>query len=178
MPKAAAGGAELQNPMAGPCKMQSRSDYRTVGIRVLFVLLLVPLCPTVSKFSFGQNSESRRAENKGNLVSRGKYLADGVAVCSQCHTARDANGNLDSSKWLEGGSLWLRPARPTEDWPLQAPRIAGSPDATDDQLVTLLTTGIWKDGRRLRPPMPQFRMSREDALAVVAYLRSLSPKPE
>src|SRR5438309_109690 len=40
-----------------------------------------------------------------------------------------------------------------------------------------LTTGVWPDGQRLRPPMPQFRMSREDAESVVAYLRSLTPSP-
>jgi mono/diheme cytochrome c family protein len=44
-------------------------------------------------------------------------------------------------------------------------------------MIRLLTTGVWRDGQRLRPPMPQFRMSREDAESVVAYLRSLTPSP-
>ncbi|HUO13747.1 MAG TPA: hypothetical protein VMX38_02080 [Verrucomicrobiae bacterium] len=63
-----------------------------------------------------------------------------------------------------------------ENWPLQAPRIAGNPPGTDAELVKLLTTGIWRDGRPLREPMPQFRMSMDDAQAVVAYLRSLTPQ--
>ncbi len=112
------------------------------------------------------------------LIARGKYIADGVAVCTQCHTPRDNKGDLDESKWLDGASLWLRPAEPAGNWSLRAPRIAGSPDATDEQLVTLLTTGVWKDGKQLLPPMPQFRMSQQDARAIVAYLRSLSPKPQ
>jgi hypothetical protein len=62
---------------------------------------------------------------------------------------------------------------PIENWPLKAPRIAGTLPASDEDMVRLLTTGIWKDGSRLRPPMPQFRMTREDAEAVVAYLRTL-----
>jgi hypothetical protein len=41
--------------------------------------------------------------------------------------------------------------------------------------VKLLTTGIWLDGKPLRPPMPQFRMSSQDAQAVVAYLKILKP---
>jgi hypothetical protein len=41
-------------------------------------------------------------------------------------------------------------------------------------MIKLLTTGIWRDGKPLRAPMPQFRMNRSDAEAVVAYLRSLS----
>jgi mono/diheme cytochrome c family protein len=40
-------------------------------------------------------------------------------------------------------------------------------------MVTLLTTGIWNTGKELRDPMPKFHMTREDAAAVVAYLKSL-----
>jgi hypothetical protein len=54
-----------------------------------------------------------------------------------------------------------------ENWPLKAPRIAGTPPASDEDMIRLLTTGVWTDGSHL-PPMPQFRMSREDADAVVA----------
>jgi mono/diheme cytochrome c family protein len=44
-------------------------------------------------------------------------------------------------------------------------------------MVKLLTTGIWTTGNRLRPPMPQFRLNRQDAEAVVAYLKSVNPQP-
>jgi hypothetical protein len=71
----------------------------------------------------------------------------------------------------------LKSAESTEDWPLQAPRIAGTPPGTDAEMVKLLTTGIWRDGKYLRPPMPQFRMKPQDAEAVVAYLKSLKPAP-
>jgi len=36
-------------------------------------------------------------------------------------------------------------------------------------------TGINATGKRSSPPMPQYRFAREDALAIVAYLRSLPP---
>jgi hypothetical protein len=42
-------------------------------------------------------------------------------------------------------------------------------------MIKLLTTGIWRDGKPLRPPMPQFRMTAPDAQAVLAYLKTLSP---
>ena len=58
---------------------------------------------------------------------------------------------------------------------MSAPRIGGSPPADDTDMVTLLTTGLWTTGARLRFPMPQFRMDRSDAEAVVAYLKSLTP---
>ena len=120
-----------------------------------------------------KSSTSSRAADQ-SLVVRGKYLVENVAVCSQCHTPRDSQGRLERSRWLQGGSLWIMPAQPTENWPQQTPRIAGTPPGTDAQMTMLLTTGIWIDGKQLRPPMPQFRLSVEDAQAVVAYLKTLT----
>ncbi|MGB2604619.1 MAG: c-type cytochrome [Candidatus Sulfotelmatobacter sp.] len=124
-----------------------------------------------------QRTGGKIANQSVAIVARGKYIVEGVAVCSQCHTPRDSNGNLDRSHWLEGAALWLNPAQPADNWPLQAPRIAGNPPGTDAEMVNLLTTGIWRDGKTLRPPMPQFRMTEPDAEAVVAYLKSLEPGP-
>jgi hypothetical protein len=68
---------------------------------------------------------------------------------------------------------WL-PANPDSNWPLKAPRIGGNPlPASDEDMVKLQTTGIWTNGGHLRSPMPQFRMDRNDAEAVVAYLKSI-----
>ena len=60
--------------------------------------------------------------------------------------------------------------------PEMAPPIAGLPTMTDQQAVTYMMTGEKPDGTESRPPMPEYRLTREDALAVVAYLRSLAPK--
>ena len=98
-------------------------------------------------------------------------------MCGMCHTPRTDSGEVDSSHRLDGAFLWLMPAHPTENWPLKAPRIAGTPPASDEDMIRLLTTGVWTDGSHLRLPMPQFRRSREDADAVVTYLRSLKPGP-
>jgi len=106
-------------------------------------------------------------------VARGKYLVEAVAMCGQCHTPTDSNGNPDRSRWLQGASVPYMPAKPNSDWPINAPRIGGTPPADDADMVKLLTTGIWTTGNRLRLPMPQFRMERSDAEAVVAYLKSV-----
>lgn len=112
----------------------------------------------------------------GGDVARGKYLVESVAMCGQCHTPRDSNGNPDRTRWLQGSSLPFMPTMPDSNWPINAPRIGGTPPADDADMVKLLTTGIWTTGDRLRFPMPQFRMERSDAEAVVAYLKSLTPQ--
>lgn len=122
--------------------------------------------------SVNQNSTSQGAEG------RGQYIVEDLSRCGQCHTPRDSNGVPDRSRWLQGAPVWLKSAEPVEDWPLQAPRIAGALPGTDAEMVTLLTTGIWRTGTYLRPPMPQFRMSRQDAESVIAYLKSVKTAPK
>jgi len=56
---------------------------------------------------------------------------------------------------------------------LKAPAIAGLPGYTKEESIRLLMDGLTRDGRRPDPPMPQFRLNRADAEAVVAYLKSL-----
>jgi mono/diheme cytochrome c family protein len=121
-----------------------------------------------------QQQSGKARTNQGN-VARGQYIVNGVAMCGMCHTPRNDANEIDRGRWLDGAALWLLPAHPDNNWPLKAPRIAGTPPGSDEDMVRLLTTGIWKDTGYLRPPMPQFRMSKDDAEAVVAYLRSLTP---
>ena len=147
----------------------NRSKTMNTFVAVVFVL-------SISLGSFAQEnprSENKTAKHVAENVARGQYIVEGLAVCSQCHSPRDSNGNLDRAHWLEGAPVWLKSAEPVEDWPLQAPRIAGTPPGTDAEMVKLLTTGIWRDGKPLRPPMPQFRMTQADAEAVIAYLKSV-----
>ena len=127
-------------------------------------------------FLAAQQQKQAKPANTANAaaVARGKYLVEDVAYCTNCHTPRNMRGQLDRSHWLEGGPLFWQPAHPLQNYPQLVPRIAGTIPATDDEMVTLLTTGIWKDGTRLREPMPQFRFTKEDAQAVIAYLKTLN----
>lgn len=106
-------------------------------------------------------------------VERGNYIVNNVAMCPQCHTPRDANGALDQSRPLDGAPELFQPPYRDPNWPLKAPRIGGNPPASDQDMIRLLTTGIWTDGKPLRLPMMPFRMSEADARAVLAYLKSV-----
>jgi len=105
-------------------------------------------------------------------VEHGRYLVERVAMCFECHSTRDAQGNLVPSTLFLGGPM---PARVpwSADWPNTIPRIAGLPGYTDELAMRLLTQGaIKRDGTQLRAPMPRFRMTPQDAADVIAYIRT------
>ncbi len=156
--------------------MPARTIFSTA---IALVLILSAAAPALAQNNKPQSSNPPRqskAVGAAPDVARGKYLVESVAVCGQCHTPRDSNGNLDHTRWLQGGSVPYLPAKPDSNWPISAPRIGGTPPASDADMIKLLTTGIWTNGNSLRLPMPQFRMDRSDAEAVVAYLKSVTQK--
>jgi len=109
----------------------------------------------------------------GEQLQRGQYLVEHVAMCVQCHTPRDAQGALDRTRLFQGAPIPVPTPFPMQPWAFAAPNIAGLPGWTVDDAVRLLQTGIAARGYAPRPPMPPFRMTPEDAAAVVAYLKSL-----
>jgi mono/diheme cytochrome c family protein len=117
--------------------------------------------------------QAAKGKQDQGLVERGKYIVENVAMCERCHTQRDERGNADRANWLMGGPTQIQPTYSAPNWATREPRIAGSPPGTDAEFITLLTTGISRTGRPPNPPMPPFRMTRADAEAVLAYLKSL-----
>lgn len=132
---------------------------------VLGVLLLSML------FLASQSPAS--AEDK---VSRGKYLVEGVGMCADCHTSRNEKGAFNQEKWLEGSLLDFKPINPMPNWANKAPGIAGLPGLDETEAIKLLETALTPENVPLSPPMPAYKMNKEDALAVVAYLNSLKAK--
>lgn len=106
-------------------------------------------------------------------VAHGSYLIGQVAMCVQCHTPRDAKGELDRTRLFKGAPIPLRSPFPTQSWAFVAPAIAGLPGWSNEDAGVLLTTGRRPLGYTPKPPMPPFRLSREDAEAVIAFLRSV-----
>lgn len=106
-------------------------------------------------------------------VERGRYLVEDVIHCAECHSRRDDRGQILEAERFQGGPIPFQPPWPN-DWALRAPRNRGLPGYTDQQAMRLLTQGsIDREGNQLRPPMPRFRMSPQDAADVIAYMRSL-----
>lgn len=109
----------------------------------------------------------------GKDPARGRYLVENVAMCIQCHTPREATGELIRSQAFRGAPIPAGRPSQLSSWAEFAPRIAGLPQYTSEQMILLLTTGIGREGKQLRSPMPTFKMTREDAEAVASYLKSM-----
>ena len=141
--------------------------------RLITSVLLTSLFLFSSGLTNAQVKSTKQAADT-ELVRRGKYIVDQVALCVECHTPRDENGSLKVSDYLRGAPIPVKsPPYPQMKWALKAPAIAGLPGYTEEQSIRLLMDGLTRDGRKPDPPMPQFRLNRSDAEAVVAYLKSL-----
>jgi mono/diheme cytochrome c family protein len=113
------------------------------------------------------------------VLERGEYLARSVAGCGECHTPRDASGNLDQSMWLAGvaNRFDLVPVDDTTGGVSTGnltPASLGS--WSDDEVKRAFLDGVGKDGAPLFPLMPYYafhNMSADDADAIVTYLRNV-----
>lgn len=113
----------------------------------------------------------------GQQVSRGAYLV-AIAGCTDCHTPGHFLGKPDMARFLGGSDVgFAMPGAGIFFGPNLTPdRETGLGSWTDQQIVTAMTKGVRPDGRALVPAMPFAALSRlteSDALAIVAYLKSL-----
>lgn len=116
-------------------------------------------------------SAQQTTRSAAGNVEHGKYLSTHVAMCIECHSPRDESGTIIPGQEFTGASI---PVQPLPDWAIRAPRNRGLLGYDDRQAMRLLTEGaIARDGGQLKAPMPRFRMTNEDAMDVIAYLRSL-----
>ena len=110
-------------------------------------------------------------------VARGKYLVDEVARCGMCHTPLTEAGQPDASKYLKGGNLNLAPIQPVERWHKTAPDITSTSRLWqrwgDAGLVKFFETATGPTGNKADLPMPAYKLSHEDAQAIVDYLKSV-----
>ena len=145
------------------------------GIRqVLFVCGFVVVAIAISANAF-QKKSPKPAPSTKEEVDRGHYLVEEIAKCPECHTPRKPNGELDGEAWLQGAPIWIRPVPNIQPWADQAPALAGLPNFTDPQMEKVLEQGTGPNGEALRPPMHIYHMNRQDARAIIAYLKSLPP---
>lgn len=137
------------------------------------MILAALVAGTALLSAISQVSAAPAAKASKQQIARGEYLIKGIAGCGDCHTPFNERGELVQEKWLQGATLTFGPLVPMPAWAKQAPRIAGLEGWDHEKAVQFLMTGKAPSGQPARPPMPEYRMNRPDAEAVVAYLESL-----
>ena len=102
--------------------------------------------------------------------ARGKYLVD-AGDCMACHT--NPGGQA-----FAGGRYMETPFGPISTPNITPDKETGIGDWTDDQFYRVFHEGIGKGGEYLYPAMPYpwyTKVTRDDVLAIKAYLFSLQP---
>jgi mono/diheme cytochrome c family protein len=130
--------------------------------------------------AFGQFFTPPATAPKSGL-ERGKYLTDHVAICGDCHTPRSSIGVPNRVMYLAGASKEIGPLG--ELMPNITPdKDTGVGSWTRDDIAELLRKGTKPDLDYVRGLMFDViegtshgyrNMSREDALAIADYLKSI-----
>ncbi len=103
----------------------------------------------------------------------GRYTAEAMAHCGECHTPRNALGGMDKSRWLAGA--------PNPSGKGTIPNITPARlDWSEDEIVTYLTTGMTPDydsvGGEMAHVVDNFgKLPPDYAANVAAYLKAVTP---
>lgn len=104
-------------------------------------------------------------------VTRGRYLAEALGHCSECHTPRNALGGLKTGQWLAGA--------PNPSGQGTIPGITPAKlDWTEAEITEYLTSGFTPDfdsagGHMAHVVANLARLPETDRAAIAAYLKAL-----
>jgi hypothetical protein len=155
------------------------------GILLLLGIVIIAIAGLLTFVKVGLPNVEKAADLKIDYtperVERGKYLANNVMICMDCHSQRDyskfgapmkpgtfgAGGELFGVEMGFPGNFYSANLTPyhLKDW-------------TDGELFRAITTGVSRDGRALFPIMPYQNFGqadKEDIYSVIAYIRTLEP---
>jgi hypothetical protein len=125
-----------------------------------------------------------KAPSTPEAIERGRYLTHHVAGCVGCHS--DVDVSKPGEPIIEGRTGAGRDFGEFEGFPARLRARNLTPDketgigaVSDGEMLRAMREGIGFDGRALFPMMPYQTyakaLSDEDALAIIAYLRTLPP---
>jgi mono/diheme cytochrome c family protein len=156
------------------------------AIKVLLYLLLVIIIGVAGIAGYVAwflpsvgDAPTLKVELTPQRIERGKYLANHVAVCMDCHSTRDwskFSGPPMAGTEGSGGDRFDQ----TMGFPgvFYAKNITpyGLSSWTDGEIFRVITTGVNKQGKALFPVMPYHyygQLDEEDIKSIIAYIRTL-----
>ncbi len=156
---------------------------KIAGFLVLFIVIVIGGLISYVKVALPNVGPATEVKinSTSDRVERGRYLANHVTVCMDCHSTRDwtkFSGPLTPGTLGKGGERF--------DQHLGFPGMflsrnitpKGISRYTDGELYRVITTGVTKEGRAMFPVMPYpyyAKMDPDDILSIIAYIRTLAP---
>lgn len=113
------------------------------------------------------------AEPSDPLAARGRYLAEALAHCAECHTPRTATGGLDTARWMAGApnpsGAGRIPPLPPEGW---------SAEDIEAYLFSGFTPGFDVVGGSMADVVAHMaQLPAEDRQAIAAWLVTTRASP-
>ena len=107
------------------------------------------------------------------VEQRGRYIAEAMAHCGECHTPRNALGGSDRGRWLAGA------ANPSGEGRIPNITLAKL-GWTEPEIIEYLTSGFTPEydnagGHMARVVENMARLPESDRAAVAAYLKRVEP---
>jgi len=117
--------------------------------------------------------------DRRDKLAYGAYLAGPLGGCVACHTPFDKSGRPDYAHRLgAGGTTFEGRSGEAIAGNITPDRDTGLGIFSDDQIKTMIVTGVRPNRSHMNPVMPHGRFANltpDDLDAIVAYLRSLKP---
>jgi cytochrome c2 len=149
------------------------------------ILLLLALLSIVCYVKFALPNvgppEDLHLDATKTRLERGRYLANSICACMDCHSTRDwskFSGPLVEGSLGKGGETFDQKFGFPGRFYSKNLTPEGIGSWTDGELLRAIASGVSKDGKALFPVMPHAnygRMEKEDLYSIIAYLRTLAP---
>jgi cytochrome c2 len=154
--------------------------------KVIFSVLIVLFVGIIGFLSYVKmalpnvgDPENIKADQTPENIERGKYLANSVCVCMDCHSERDwtkYSGPLKPGTLGMGGEEFSQKLGFPGKYYAKNITPFALKDWTDGEILRAIASGVNKSGKALFPVMPHpnyGKLDKKDLFAIIAYLRSI-----
>jgi len=154
-------------------------------IKLTLLTIVIAIAGLLLFVSFGLpnvgDPEYLKIDKTQERFERGKYLANSVCVCMDCHSTRDwskFSGPLIPGTLGKGGEIFNQQFGFPGEFYSKNITPLGIGNWTDGEILRAISSGVNKDGKALFPVMQYVhfgKMDREDLYSLIVYLRTLKP---
>jgi hypothetical protein len=157
--------------------------FKIIGWLLLVVVVAIAALLTYVKTALPNvgEAEDLKIDYTPERIERGRYLANTVTVCMDCHSTRDwtkFSGPLTEGTLGKGGDRFDQSVGLPGVYYAKNITPEGISRYSDGELYRVITTGVNKEGQAIFPLMPYpyyGRMDKEDIYSIISYIRTLKP---